>query len=200
MRNFTIRNFIYYSGLTLIAIWLFILHSAFAYSLNPIFLAGEFFKDLFALQNGYDLKIYFPYVFGAVFAIAIAAMMALIRKSDKHFWKFAHSVALMELIGMVMLCFPDHGDKWAIISAVYYGIYSYLVIIFYAYAKEDIAESQKVAVAKVARQNANATRTRNKNDEKVMQLNKEGASPLDIAAQLSINKSTVYRIINKHSE
>jgi hypothetical protein len=45
-------NKLYYLGLALVASLLFVLHSAFAFSLIPIFLAVDYFKDLFVLQNG----------------------------------------------------------------------------------------------------------------------------------------------------
>ena len=112
------KTLLYYFGLAIVALWLFIMHSAFSYSLNPIFLANDFFTDLFMLQNGYDLKRYFPYVFGSVFAIAIAAIMAIMAKKDKHFWKFAITVATLELVGIGMLCLPDHGRRWVILSAI----------------------------------------------------------------------------------
>jgi len=57
------------------AIVLFILHSAFAFAINPIFLAKDFFSNLFVMQNGFDLKVYFPYAFGLTFAFAITAII-----------------------------------------------------------------------------------------------------------------------------
>jgi hypothetical protein len=129
------------------AIVLFILHSAFAFAINPIFLAKDFFSNLFVLQNGFDLKVYFPYAFGLTFAFAITAIMDLLQKSDKYFWTFAFSVATMELIGIALLVFPNHSPLWVAVSGFYYGFYLFLAIIFYFHVKPikiDNAEIESV--------------------------------------------------------
>lgn len=185
---------LYYSGLFWMAIMLFILHSAFAYSIIPIFLALDFFRELFLLPNGLDLKLFFPYVFGATFAFAISAIMALLDKHDVKFWKFAKTVALLELIGIVLIVYPEHGNIWTIISGLYYGAYLYFAVIFYFYIKPD-------AKIENAKENANVQKTanaKNKNVANVMQMRKENKEPQEIAELLNINLSTVYRIIKKH--
>jgi hypothetical protein len=139
------RKLLYYFGLSCIAITLFILHTAFAYSLLPLFLADKYFKNLFVLQNGFDAKVYVPYIFGLTFAIAIVAIMDILQRNDAKFWKFAISVASMELIGIALLCYPLHGDIWLAISGFYYGIYLFLAIIFYFYVKPERTEKEVIA-------------------------------------------------------
>lgn len=139
------RKLLYYFGLSCIAITLFILHTAFAYSLLPLFLADRYFKNLFVLQNGFDAKVYVPYIFGLTFAIAIVAIMDILQRNDAKFWKFAISVASMELIGIALLCYPLHGNIWLAISGFYYGFYLFLAIIFYFYVKPERTEKEVIA-------------------------------------------------------
>lgn len=189
----------YYLGLICMAIVLFILHSAFAFAINPIFLAKNFFSNLFVMQNGFDLKVYFPYAFGLTFAFAITAIMDLLQKSDKYFWKFAFSVASMELIGIALLVFPNHSPLWTAISGIYYGFYLFLAIIFYFYIKPDAKELQKIAVQNSREKVSTNANKKSENNAKVLQMTSEGMTPQQIANDLEIDLSTVYRIKKKNN-
>jgi hypothetical protein len=182
------------------AIVLFILHSAFSFAINPIFLAKDFFSNLFVLQNGFDLKVYFPYAFGLTFAFAITAIMDLLQKLDKYFWTFAFSVATMELIGIALLVFPNHSPLWATISGIYYGFYLFLAIIFYFYIKpekENAKDLQKIAMP-ISREKSNANANdKSEKNAKAVQMIIEGLTPVQIANDLNIDLSTVYRIKKK---
>jgi len=205
------RKFLYYFGLSCIAITLFILHTAFAYSLLPLFLADKYFKNLFVLQNGFDAKVYVPYIFGLTFAIAIVAIMDILQRNDTKFWKFAISVASMELIGIALLCYPLHGDIWLAISGFYYGFYLFLAIIFYFYVKPENQEKQEIAepLQNTLQRNAikipidanmeiiNNASEREIFIKKVKELHLQGMQQKEIALQVGVHASTVSRIINQ---
>lgn len=235
------KSALYYLGLICISLMLFVLHSAFAYAINPLFLAQDFFYDLF-LFAGIDFKMYFPYVFGATFALAISAIMSLMQKGDKRFWLFAFAVATMELVGIALLVFPSHGSVWLAIAGIYYGIYLFIAILFYFYIKPDKHSSDgKYNVSKefadlfvddlandlgVPKKVMQSVRDKDykgiasavhqplidrtttpplgsssgKNNGKVMELYSNGAKPSEIAKELQVNASTVYRIIKKNSK
>jgi len=108
----------------------------------------------------------------------------------------------MELIGIALLVFPNHSQLWIAISGVYYGFYLFLAIIFYFYIKpekENAKDLQKNAM-QISREKPNANANKKcKNNAKVLQMITEGFALQQIANDLEIDLSTVYRIKNKNN-
>jgi transcriptional regulator len=127
------RRLLYYAGLTFITAWLFSIHTAFSYALNPI--SGNVFYENLFMVNGFDFKVFIPYIWGGTFSFAISAIIALLNKRDKYFWVFSSIVAGLELTGIALLNQPSHTGWWIAVSSVYYGIYTLVLITFYFYVK-----------------------------------------------------------------
>jgi hypothetical protein len=182
-------KFLYYLGLTVIAIWLFTIHTSFAYALNPL-TENSFFKGLFVI-NDYDFKRWVPYCGGLAFSIAITAIIANLKNSDLYFWKFAFAVATLELLGIALFNTPNHGELWRFLAAIYYGLYGFFLTLFYFYVKYDakeIAPVIELQKPEIAPQSTPAI-----NDE-IVQLLKEGLSGVEISKQLNVHPSKVSRI------
>jgi hypothetical protein len=186
------KRILYYIGLLTIAIWLFTMHTAFAYVLNPL-TNNNNFKYLFVF-SGIDFKIYIPYCWGGTFAIAIVSIIANIKKTDKYLWHFAFTIATLELIGIALYIIQENSFGWKFISAIYYGIYGFFLTLFYFYVKYDakeIVDKQDIAKPEIAPQLSPAI-----NDE-IMQLLKEGLSGVEISKQLNVHTSKVSRLKKK---
>lgn len=136
------KRLIYLFGIVCIAAWLFTIHSSFAYSLSPL-TKNNFFDNLFVMENGFDLKIYIPYLWGAAFSIAITAIITLLKRSDKYFFTFAFTVAALELIGVTLFNYPVHNGLWQALAGIFYGAYAFFLTLFYFYIKPDNEFSQE---------------------------------------------------------
>ena len=200
------NHFLYFVGLSFVMILLFILHSAFAFALLPIFLANDFFAKLFVFF-AIDFKIVIPYIFGAVFAIAIGAIMRYLNRKDEYFWKFVYSIAALELSGVALLCFPSHDLVWLAISGLYYGVYLFILIVFYFYIKPDetsiIAQELQTIAPKL--QDAIASNdyiiADNKptyNDYSI--LRDKGLSNDDVSKQLQLRADQKHRFNNRYGK
>jgi hypothetical protein len=239
------KRLIYLLGLFCIGIWLFTIHTSFAFSLSPT-TYNIYYQNLFVLVNGFDLKTYIPYAWGLSFSLAITAIMSLLQRTDKHFLKFAIIVALLELIGVALFNYPNHTRTWATIASVYYGIYAFFLILFYFYVKPDTGKEKKREKDEDENEKGEITENNKENIEnvenwvidkikitedyidsfekldndekeednddktgikikdnnikvlKVKEMYLANKSPKNIAKELDIGLSTVYRYINKN--
>lgn len=182
-----LQRILYYSGLILIALWLFTIHTSFAYSLNPI-TGNIFFSDLF-IFNELDLKPLIPYIWGGTFSLGISAIIAILSIQDKYFWQFSLFVAFLELIGIALLNMPTHNNLWSVLSSIYYGIYAFALITFYFYVKPKM-KPENFSVKSVKFQNSR----KEISEEDVVKLLKSKVKGKDISMKFNISQSKISRI------
>lgn len=189
------KKLIYYAGLLFMAVWLFTIHSKFAFALDPLQNNDSGYYDKLFNFFGLDLKSILPYCWGAAFAIATSVIIALLKRSDKQFWIFAFSIASLELFGVMLFNYPEHGFIWSAISSVYYGIYAGIMVFLYIYISYDKQDDlQEIASQSNTEKVAEV---QNDLDAKVLQLLNEGLRQSDIARRLKIPDYKVTRIKKK---
>jgi len=204
------KKTIYYTGLIFIAIFLFATHSKFLFILEP-----EKEIALFSFF-GIDFKKYIPYIFGAAFGIVTAILIGLMQKNDKLFWHFAITIAVFEMIGIFLYNNTEIVKNiWKWFASSYYALYSGFIVFMYAYIShtdndrckiDELQEFENLIaplIEKNLQENANdlhlqkdAKETRK---EKILQMS-ETMKPTEIAKELGVNQSTVYRILKKRAK
>lgn len=194
------KKLIYYLGLIFLAFWLFTIHSKFAFALDPLQNNETgYYKQLFVFLSN-DLKIALPYIWGATFAIATTVIVALLNKKDKYFIYFAIAIALLELTGVFLFNYPEHGYSWLAIASIYYGIYAGIMVFLYiyiSYENSNIDKYKQKYVTKLQKENNKQIQKPNENE--ILQLIASGMKGTEIAKKFNIHPSKVSRIKNKKS-
>jgi hypothetical protein len=197
----TIRKAFYFFGLITIAIWLFTMHTSFAYALNPI-TDNIYYSGIFVLY-GIDFKQFIPYFWGLAFSIAITTIIANLHKSDKHFWKFAITVATLELLGVAFFNYPSHDNVWTVLGGIYYGVYAFFLTLFYFYVKPEDKEvlnnenSFKIHNNSKTIENNSGQFIKNSEeftDKEIADLLKSGVRNRDITLQYGLNDFKINKI------
>lgn len=196
------KKTLYYFGLICIAIFIFSIHAKYLHFLVP---GSE--SDLFVFF-GIDFKIYLPYVWGFAFGVVTAIIISLLQRSDSLFWLFVFAVAILEFIGVFLFSNTEIDEKhFKVYSSIYYGIYTGFIVLMYAYIKpkqENLHENANENLRKNKNKNAKGNMPiyenppppppKKNNETEVWKLLSENKTPKEIAEELNINLSTVYRI------
>lgn len=192
------KKIIYYIGLFFLAIWLFTIHSKFAFALDPLQNNdNDFYAKLFILL-GYDFKMVLPYVWGSTFAIATTVIVALLKKQENYFWFFAFTISSLELLGVFLFNYPEHGYLWMKVASFYYGIYAGIMVFLYiyiSYEKEEILNFATNAKTRIAKNNS-AKVAKEMKDKIVSDLQND-IKPKDICKKYKLKPYQVTRIKQK---
>lgn len=181
------KKLLYYTGLGLIALFLFVTHSKFLFTLDP----GKE-SELFVFF-GYDAKQIIPYIFGAAFGAVATIAIALLDKRGAMFAIFVAIIAILELIGVFLYNNTEIAEGlWTWFASSYYAIYTAVIIAGYAY----ISDARLQGVAPQLQEDAAHVHAI-ASDASIIAMHETGMNNADIAKETGVHPSTISRRLKK---
>jgi hypothetical protein len=179
-----------------LVIFLCATHAKLFYWLDPVFIDEEMQKFSFAIFNEKTIQsIAFAFLFGLMTVYILDN-----RKESPLFKYFVIAIALLDGMAVQWLFNENFKDYWKVaFASTHYTIYTIFIILMFGFTKQkkDASKNQIKSIVENKSFSPNSVRLNNYEKVAAMLQENANANAKEIAKDLHINPSTVYRIIKK---
>lgn len=175
----------------MLSIFLTATHAKLFYWLDPIFIDEEMQKFSFTNINEKTLQaMIFAFLFGIMTVYVLER-----KKTSPLFLYFVISIALLDgIIVQLQFNIEIKGEFRMIFASIHYSLYTVFIILMFGFSGNKEKQQKKHSNITFQKQ----SNSRGKNNADVIKMLEDGKTIPEISEIIGLNKSTVYRIKNKH--